>query len=220
MKQQVNLLAPMFRKQRALFGARITLGILGLVAGVLALIYLATAWRGVALASEQQQLEARRTTVTKQLDELSAQIKGGGKNAELVAELTQLQTERKRKLSALEALSRRELGNTAGFSPQFIGLARQRIGGLWLTRIELTNGGQQMALQGITRSEELVPRYLKLLGAEPVFSGTEFEHAALQREGEAQAQMKFELRTRLKLPRKSADTPPVGDSQAPAGSKP
>jgi MSHA biogenesis protein MshI len=195
MKQQVNLLAPMFRKQRALFSSSITLAICALVTATLMLIYLATLWRGAAVAGEQQRLEAQREMVTARLKELATQFSARGHSETLSAEREQLLRERDRRLQTLAALSRRELGNITGFSPQFIGLARQRLNGLWLTRIELSASGAHMALQGVTRSEDLIPRYLRKLGSEPVFSGTRFQHALLQRTDGTAEEMRFELRT-------------------------
>jgi cell division protein FtsB len=196
MRQQVNLLAPMFRKQRALFSAQVTLLIGVIVTVALALIYAATAWRGAALAGEQARLENQRDTITRRLNELATQFQGRGKNQSLDTERTALTQERDRKTQALEALSRRELGNTVGFSPHFLGLARQRLNGLWLTRVEVSASGAHMTLGGVTLAEELIPRYLRKLGGEEIFVGTEFGHAQLQRANEGGNQLRFELRTR------------------------
>lgn len=195
MNQQVNLLAPMFRKQRALFTASVTLLVCGVVTAALALIYTAAAWRGAALAGEVGSLEKERDTVTRRLNELAAQFQGRNQGSTLEAEIATLTAERDRKVHALAALSRKELGNTAGFSPQFLGLARQRLNGLWLTRVEVSASGAQIALDGVTLSEELLPRYLKKLGSEAVFAGTQFGHARLARANEGGNQIQFELRT-------------------------
>ncbi|HUR40516.1 MAG TPA: PilN domain-containing protein [Verrucomicrobiae bacterium] len=191
-RQQVNLLAPMFRKQRALFSARISLAICAVVSLALALIYAGTAWRGAALAGEQARLLQQRDTITRRLNDLVAQIEGG-QDKSLDAQIASLTQERDRKLQALAALSRRELGNTTGFSPQFTGLASQRLNGLWLTQVQIS--GQHMKLSGVALGEELIPRYLHKLGAEAVFAGTEFGHAQLQRVIEGGNEIRFELRT-------------------------
>lgn len=194
MRQQVNLLAPMFRKQRALFSAQVSLLIILLFSAALGLIYLGMSWRSAMLGSEQARLESERTTVTNRLNELASQFQGKGQSHALDAQVAALTQERDRKAQALSALSRRELGNTQGFSPLFTSLARQRLNGLWLTHIEM--GGAQMALTGITLSEELIPRYLQKLGNEPVFAGTSFEEASLQRRSDGGNQIEFVLRTR------------------------
>lgn len=196
MRQQVNLLAPMFRKQRALFSARVTLLMAGIVVLALGLIYAAMAVRGAALAVEQARLESQRETITRRLGELAAQIQSRGRDVTLDAQRVALTQERDRKTQALEALSRRELGNTVGFSPHFLGLARQRLNGLWLTHVEVSASGAHMTLGGVTLAEELIPRYLRQLGGEEIFAGTEFGHAQLQRAHEGGNQIRFELRTR------------------------
>ena len=191
MRQQVNLLAPMYRKQRALFSSRVSIGMCLLVAVCLALIYLGTLWRGAALASEQTRLAAARDTATRRVNELAMQMQGKS-DPVLEAQVAALTAERDRKAQALAALSNREVATTAGFSPQFIGLSRQRVNGLWLTRIELS--GAHMTLEGVALSEELIPRYLRRLGGEEVFSGTAFQQARLERAGDG-ARLSFELRT-------------------------
>jgi Tfp pilus assembly protein PilN len=177
------------------FSGRISLAICALVVAVLFLIYGLAAWRGAALQSERAHLEAQRDAVTQRLNNVAGQFQGHGKDPKLAAQLTALRQERDRKRQQLDALSRKEIGTTTGFSSYFIGLARSRVGGLWLTRVELSESGQQMTLQGVTLSEELIPRYLRLLGREDVFAGTEFGQAVLQRESEQVERLRFELRT-------------------------
>ena len=191
MRQQVNLLAPMYRKQRALFSSRVSIGMCLLVAVCLALIYLGTLWRTSTLASEHDRLTAARDTATRRVNELALQLQGKA-DPVLEAQVAAHTAERDRKAQALAALSNREVATTAGFSPQFIGLSRQRLNGLWLTRIELS--GAHMALEGVALSEELIPRYLRRLGGEAVFSGTAFQQARLERSNDG-GRLTFELRT-------------------------
>ena len=194
MRQQVNLLAPMYRKQRALFSARVSIGMCLLVGIALTLIYFIAAWRGASLGDEVARLESTRDIATRRVSELAAALQGQGSDPAAEAEVAVLAQERDRKAQALAALALREASGTAGFSPQFIGLARQRLNGLWLTRIELSGG--QLALTGVTLSEELIPRYLGRLGGESVFAGTSFQQARLERVTDG-AGLRFELRTQL-----------------------
>lgn len=195
MKQQVNLLAPMFRKQRALFSAQISAAIIVLFALALGLVYAGFNWRAALLSAERTRLEAQRTTATARMNELAVQVQNKGQDPAIDAQVQTLTAERDHKQQAFTALSRQELGNTQGFSPQFTGLARQRINGLWLTHIEVGAGGAQIALSGVTLSEELIPKYLQKLGGEAVFAGISFQEASLARTGENGEQLEFQLRT-------------------------
>lgn len=193
MRQQVNLLAPMYRKQRALFSSRVSIGICLLLAGCLALIYLGTVWRGSTLAGQQARLAEARDVATRRLNDLALQLQGKG-DPQLDEQIAQLTAERDRKAQALAALASREVATTTGFSPQFIGLARQRLSGLWLTHIELA--GSHVTLQGVALADELIPRYVRRLGSEEIFAGTSFQQALLERDGADGAALRFELRTR------------------------
>lgn len=194
MTQQVNLLAPMFRKRRALLSARLSLLALVAVSAALGAGAAVGSWRTARLASEQVRLEQRRDQAAQRIEELGRLLAARAESTG-DAELARLSAERDRKAQALALLARHDPGSARGFSPQFTGLARQHVDGLWLTRVEL--GAGQMALTGMALDEALVPRYLKRLGSEPVFAGTAFEHAKLERAAESSAAgLRFELRTR------------------------
>lgn len=195
MNQQINLLAPIFRKRQTLLSARLAMLLCVMVVAVLGVLHLTTVWQVAALSSEQADLRQRRDSDTARLNELAAQLSGEARSQELISERDRLAEEVESKSQALAALSRSELGNTLGFSPHFIGLARQRLNGLWLTRISLKKGGRSLELNGVTLSEQLLPRYLQLLGDEPVFNGTQFAHAFLARnaKGLDASQLRFEL---------------------------
>ena len=192
MKQQVNLLAPMYRKQRALFSARVSIGICLLVAVALTLIYFVTVWRGSVVTAEYNRLVATRDTDVRRVKELAAQLQGSGGDPAIEAEVAALKLQRDRKTQALSALALREVDRVSGFSPMFIGLGRQRLNGLWLTHIELSGG--YLALKGVAESEELIPRYLRRLGDESVFAGVAFQQAQLERIADGTG-LNFELRT-------------------------
>lgn len=222
MNQQVNLLSPIFRKQQTLLSGRLALVVVGLGIAVLGVVHGLTVWQVGSLAREQAQLEVRRDTATEQLNQLAEQMKGGGKSQHLVEERDRLRTELEHKKQSLAALSRSELGNTTGFSPQFIGLARQRLSGLWLTGIKLAGGGRQLELRGITLDEALLPLYLNLLGNEPVFRGTRFGHTQMQRVGgeagsDDTGPLRFELHSMDANPAVLAPAEAVGGAPAPEG---
>lgn len=194
MRQDVNLHQPMFRKQRTLFSARVTLriGIIFVVA--LGVIYAVALGRTQLLASELTRLEQQREAAQRRLEEASTQLIGGGAESEqLGGEVARLTEEFNRKSATMQVLSRGGLGTSEGFAGHFAGLARQRLNGLWLTRVEVAGGGERLSLEGEALAEELIPRYLRLLSREPRFEGIEFQQAVLQRDDHA---LRFELHTR------------------------
>ena len=74
-----------------------------------------------------------------------------------------------RTLDYLKLLSAEQ---SAGFVAPLQALSeRHPPDGLWLSRIELLNGGKAMRLQGYVQDQELLPLYLHSLGQSEVFRG-------------------------------------------------
>jgi Tfp pilus assembly protein PilN len=87
-----------------------------------------------------------------------------------------------RAVKLADALGAGGFGNAAGMSGYLIGLARQRIEGLWLTRIDIREGGDAINLSGRSITAEQVPQYLQRLSAEQAFKGRTFGGLAVQKD--------------------------------------
>jgi len=167
------------------------------VVGLLA-IYAYGLWQGRALHQEVARLQAQRKASEQRLETLSRQHKSNSPSAILEHRRKRLVAEKQRKQQALELLQGRTVGNTAGFGGQFRGLARRRVNGLWLTGVDIYDGGSQMTLSGKTYSDKLVPRYLQLLGKEKSFQGTDFREVALKRDDKHAWLIDFRMSTAAK----------------------
>jgi hypothetical protein len=78
--------------------------------------------------------------------------------------------------AALEtALAGEVKTRSRGFSGDLDGLAENAAPGLWLTEIQLLDGGDRMRLVGMTIDPVLVPKFLKGLGRNEKFSGRRFD---------------------------------------------
>ena len=62
------------------------------------------------------------------------------------------------------------LGDTKGFSRHLRALARQKVDGLWLTRIVLSALGDKTTLEGRAIRAELIPLYVQGLTLETPFA--------------------------------------------------
>jgi len=196
--QQVNLYQPILRKQKKIFSAVTMLEIGAIfVLGLLA-IYAYGLWQGRALHQEVVRLQAQRKASQQRLETLSRQHKSTSPSAILEHRRKRLVAEKQRKQQALALLQGRTVGNTTGFGARFRGLARRRLNGLWLTDIDIYDGGSQMTLAGETYSDKLVPRYLQILGKEQSFQGTDFRKVALRRDDKHSWLIDFRMSTAAK----------------------
>lgn len=194
MSQQINLYQPIFRSQKKIFSAITIVQIAGVfVLGLLA-IYGFARWQVASLERQVAEIEQRRDTAITQLQTLSATAAPAAGRSRLIEDqLRDARIDHEHRTRLLRALESRSFGNTRGFSAHLAGLARQRIDGLWLTRVVLRDG--HIELEGATEAGELLPRYLTRLGREASFAGTEFVRYELAR-GEAPADpVRFSLST-------------------------
>lgn len=196
MKQQVNLYQPIFRKERRVFSARAMLASVGVVLAGLLLIYGYAHWQMYELRAELGRLEAQRRAATERLTGLEGVIPARGKSQLLEAEIGRLERELDRKRRVAAALEGGALGNTEGFSSYLTGLARQRVDGLWLTGLRISEGGERLILAGRALSPERVPVLVQRLAGESAFAGLHFNTLDMERTDDgARAGIEFVLGT-------------------------
>lgn len=171
MSQQINLYQPAFRRQEKRFSSRRLP--LALVAVVLACaaFYGYAAMKTRELESLAREAAGGVETQRRQLAELTAKFPGQGPSKVLESEVARLQAELQKRQQLAGALSTGDLGNRAGFSGFLAALGQRGIPGVWLTGVTIGDAGASLQVEGRALRAELVPAYLKSLGAEPMMQG-------------------------------------------------
>ena len=174
MKQHVNLYAIQLDAPPEQLSA-VQMGKVGLGALAVGLaLWGVVEWRNHRLALEVEALRAARGAEAERVLEMARLYPPRPVDAALEAEVAGLGRERDARRRLLGLLSSESLGNTTGFSRHVAGLARRRVEGVWLRRIEIEAGGRELVLAGSAVDPALVPRFLRGLGEEEVFVGSEF----------------------------------------------
>ncbi|MGD8379077.1 MAG: PilN domain-containing protein [Gammaproteobacteria bacterium] len=181
MNQQINLFQPIFRKQKKVFSAGAMVQLLGIVVLGLFLIWAFSAWQVSHLSAELANLHDQQRDVTSRLTSINKAIPPRTPTPALADAVERARTEKNAKARAVTLLSGRKLGNATGVSPMLAGLARQHLRPLWLTDIDISEGGTALRLGGRTTEPESVPAYLQGLSKEDVFRGTEFRSFRMSR---------------------------------------
>ena len=143
------------------------------------------------------------------LSSIRAEIDKQSKDPQLEATIVQLQAAQSDKLTLRNFPRQGIPGNSDGFSAYLADLARFHRPGVQLTHVNLTGGGENIWLEGNTRSGELVTRYVDGLGRSDIFRGREFKHLAISRQAGSQLDtdsmgmniLTFELATKGAVPR-------------------
>lgn len=195
MMQQINLYQPMFRKQKKVFSAMAMLQVVLIVLGLFSLVYASSYWQYRNLERQLATTSQQAEQIEKQLQDFKNRQAGVIKSKLLEREVGRLQREYEKGKKILNLISDGSLGNTQGFSVYLTSLARGHINGMWLTRINVEQGGSSLELDGVTLAAELVPKYLQKLAQEEVFGLTSFNVMDLSRSEKEPGQINFVVST-------------------------
>jgi len=169
--KQINLYQAAFHPPRIILPARKLLaGGALFLCGLLGL-YVWDAWRLAQLRRDVSQLTQRAA-------HLEARVKASGvvqqADPRVLAEAENVEARMRNLQLAQAALASGALGLETGYSTQFRALARARIPGAWLTRVEIGELGHEMNLRGRALSGEDSARLIASLRREPLFVGLSF----------------------------------------------
>jgi hypothetical protein len=179
--QQINLYSPIFRKQTKVFSATTMLQGLGLIVLVVAVFY-------YYMSAQSSLLELRAAQSGRQLKSELERLKVYGAS-DSPAERVKALAERKKALEdtlanqgqALQALKEGSFGRNEGYSGMLRALARVSVEGVWLTRVEFSEGSGELSLAGRGLRADLVPAYLARLRADPSLRKQEFAQLEVTR---------------------------------------
>jgi hypothetical protein len=179
--QQINLYSPIFRKQTKVFSATTMLQGLGLIVLVVAVFY-------YYMSAQSSLLELRAAQSGRQLKSELERLKVYGAS-DSPAERVKALAERKKALEdtlanqgqALQALKEGSFGRNEGYSGMLRALARVSVEGVWLTRVEFSEGSGELSLAGRALRADLVPAYLARLRADPSLRKQEFAQLEVTR---------------------------------------
>ena len=175
MSQQINLYNPLFRKKGfSPTSANAMLYAVGLAIACTAVygVYQDTRTREAARVA--QEVAQQVTEVTESRNKMVAQLELQKPNAELAAELGQLEMRLRGRQDIVEALNSGAVGTTGGFSEFMRAFSRQTVNGLWLTGFDIASSGNEFKIEGRTLSADLLPVYLTRLNAEKALQGRQF----------------------------------------------
>lgn len=181
MSQQINLYSPIFRKQQKVFSSTTMLQGVLLIVVVVGVFY-------YTLSLQSGLLEIRATDSARQLQGELERLKAYGVR-ESPAERAKALAERKKALEAglasqtlaLKAFESGALGRTEGYAPLLRALARVSVEGVWLTRIQVSEGTGELSLTGRATRAELVPVYLERLRSEDTLRAHTFSRLEVVR---------------------------------------
>lgn len=191
--QQVNLFQNELKTQKLKYSAsmllQISIVLVVMLSAVSGFSYFQLQQHQMSLAEHQ----LKQKIAMADLQTIQSELSLRKKDTALARRIVQKTKELSNKQKVLNILSGDEFGNTKGFIEHVSGLARQRVDGLWLTKIRIASGGTDISLNGTTSKPSLLPKYLQRLSSEKAFSGTEFQSLLMTRQEKKKQLLNFSL---------------------------
>ena len=179
MSQQINLFNPIFLRQKRQFSALAMLQALGLVALGVLLMYAYEVRQNHTLASVlaqvDQQLEARRSQITRFGRDFSTQ----GASRALTNELATAEARLAERRSLLDDVKTGVGGDAQGYSRYLAALARQTMPGVWLTGLDIGGKSSALVIKGRALDSALVPAYMRSLNRAAPLAGRRVDELRL-----------------------------------------
>lgn len=183
MSQQINLFNPIFLKQKKTFSAVNMLDALALLLVGVAAFYAYASIETLNLDRQTVETSRQYNHARSRLAEASARYAPKKIDANLAAEVNNLQTQLNARKATLDSLGIGMLAQGASYAEYMRALARQSVGGLWLTGFTVGRGGAEIAITGRALQPELVPSYIRRLNQERAMQGRAFDSLSMtQRE--------------------------------------
>jgi hypothetical protein len=162
----------LYRLGKQLLGLGVVLGTLVVMMLMLDIWY---SWQLRQLHGQQEQVQAN-------MQSQEARLLPVPLDAALQNSVSGLQTEIQRQRLRLSFLDNPPLSHTASFSPMLDQLGSYAAPDLWLTDIQLLDGGLALVLAGRVPEPALVSRYLQGLGGLSTFQGRNFRQIHIKRD--------------------------------------
>lgn len=180
MSQNINLFSSAFRKPRQLLTLAVVAQCLGITLAALFGYHYYLQQQVSGLAAEMAVTEKLLSTQGGFVDKLKDKSVPPVTEAQLDAEIGQLEAELKLAEESIEALKGGAIGSQQGFAEYLRAFSRQSVGGLWLTGFSIGGRGE-LELRGRALSPDLLPSYIQRLNREQVLAGRQIARLEINR---------------------------------------
>jgi len=179
--QQINLFNPQFLEKKKYFSTVAMTQAIGLIVLGMALFYAFAFWQDRNLARQTGESERAYEQQKQQFTKVTAELSPEKREGQLEQDLKSIEAAIALRQSLLRELGTGGSSGPAGYSEYLRAFARQTVRGLWLTSIQIAEGGAQLTMSGRALQADLVPVLIGRLKQESVLRGRPLEALAITR---------------------------------------
>ena len=179
MSQQINLFNPQLLKEKKHFSALTMTQALGLLALGMAAFYGFATWQDRNLARQTADSTRDYEQQKQQFAKVTVELSPDKREAQLDQDLKRVEAAIASRRTLLRELHAGVVGDPAGYTEYLRAFARQTVQGLWLTSIQIAEGGAQLTMSGRALQADLVPILIGRLRKESVLRGRPLDALAI-----------------------------------------
>jgi hypothetical protein len=179
--QQINLFNPQFLAKKKYFSSVTMIQALGLLVLGMVAFYGFALWQDRTLARQTGESARAYEQQKQQFTKVTAELSPERREAQLDQDLRNMDAAIALRRALLGELGTGALARPAGYSEYLRAFARQTVQGLWLTSLQIAEGGDQLTVSGRALQADLVPVLIGRLKQESVLRGRPLEALAITR---------------------------------------
>lgn len=174
MSAQINLYHDEFRAKVTRFSLALMLQLTAFTAVVLVMLSATDIWHIYQLKTDINRLENEQAVLDQERNSLKTQYGTQHANPGLAEKIADYEIIIANLVPLQQLIRESGFASGQGYSHYLVALARQRQPGMWFDSIHINGAGHGFALEGQTRSAQLLPEYIQSLSKESLLAGTEF----------------------------------------------
>lgn len=208
-KHQINLYLPRFRPPKLPREILMLLMVSAItILGVL-IVTLAGWLFNSYTESKIEQLQVDKNQKANELKILTAQLPQYRLDSDLEANIQKTEEHIKRQNKIISFLNQDLVEESESFTPLFEQLSQQRVSGIWLSKIEILNSGEDIQLYGSAKTPEKVSQYISGLGEKSAYSGRSFKQINVIQADHARSDFFLSTKKQRSIREQPAATPNV-----------
>ena len=181
MSQQINLFNPLFLEKKKYFSAVTMTQAIGLIVLGMTVFYAFAFWQDRNLARQIGESGRAYEQQKQQFTRITAELSPEKREAQLDQDLKNIEAAIALRRSLMGEFGKGGTAGQGGYSEYLRAFARQTVQGLWLTSIQIAEGGGQLTMSGRALQADLVPVLIGRLKQESVLRGRPLEGLAITR---------------------------------------
>lgn len=180
-KQKINLYLPRFQPAQLSLEIKKLLQVLAITIGVI--VFTTSVLVILKYNVEQQivEVEQEKEELAEALKLALSQIPNAIADANLIIRIAREKSVLKKKKQVRDYLYQDRIGKGENFTDLVDQLAKQTVEGIWLSKFEVLNKGEDIQLFGYAKTPKQVSKYIEMLGTQESYQGRNFQQIEIKK---------------------------------------